>query len=206
MTTKIFCIGFQKTGTSSMRDALEVLGYSVSGQFGAGLDYDTLRSTYVARGLELAAQYDAVEDMPWPLMVEQLDAAFPGAKFVLTVREENAWWRSVLSHFGPSTFPLAMLTYGEDTPCAEGNEERYRQVYRAHNARMRARFADRPGDFLEMDLAAGDGWAKLCGFLNLPVPDKPFPVTNTAKQRATLWNRLRGKLVMLGLPLKRLDR
>lgn len=35
------------------------------------------------------------------------------------------------------------------------------------------------GQLLEMDL--NDGWAPLCRFLDVPVPDEPFPRVNDAK-------------------------
>jgi hypothetical protein len=41
-------------------------------------------------------------------------------------------------------------------------------------------FADKPGRLLRFDLWAGHGWAELCGFLGLPVPDRPFPHRNAA--------------------------
>ena len=36
----------------------------------------------------------------------------------------------------------------------------------------------RPGDFLVINIPAGEGWDKLCPFLGLPVPDAPFPLKN----------------------------
>lgn len=203
---KVFCIGLQKTGTSSMRDALEHLGYRVAGAFGFNLDFETLRASYIQDGLALARTHDAVEDMPWALMFRELDAAFPGSRFVLTVREEESWLRSIVGHFGGNPSPLQMLTYGEDAPAPMGHEERYRQRYRQHNDDVRAYFAGRQADLLEMNLAQGDGWAKLCGFLGVPAPNRPFPVTNTATQRASLVNRIRKKLWRMGLPVKVADR
>ena len=203
---KVFCIGFQKTGTSSMRDALELLGYRVTGAFGFDDSLDELRRTHVERGIEIARRYDAVEDMPWALMFRELDAAFPGSRFILTVREEDAWFRSIAGHFGANPSPIQMLTYGEDAPAPVGHEAAYRARYRAHNDAVRTYFSGRPDDLLVMELARGDGWHKLCPFLGEPAPDKPFPVTNTAAQRSSPLNRIRKKLWRMGLPIKVLDR
>jgi hypothetical protein len=200
---KIFCIGFQKTGTSSLRDALEQLGYRVSRMFGQDVALDELRSTYVARGLEIAARHDAVEDMPWPLMFRELDAAFPGSKFILTARDTDRWYRSISDHFGTNPHHLQQLTYGDDAPAPVGHEERYRAVYEAHNAAVREYFKDRPEDLLEMWLERGDGWNELAVFLGRDdLPTGPFIHTNSSKQRRSLGYRIRRRLINLGLPLK----
>lgn len=202
---KVFCIGFQKTGTSSMRDALRKLGYQVAGVYGRGLTVDQLRASYVEDGLTMAREYDAVEDMPWPLIFRQLDAAFPNSKFILTLRDTGAWYRSIASHFGTCPDPMQQLTYGDDAPAPVGHEERYRKVYNAHNVAVRQYFANRPDDLLVMELAKGDGWEKLGSFLDIPVPEGPFIRTNTVEQRKSLGQRIRKKLVKLGVPVSVMD-
>jgi hypothetical protein len=193
-TPKVFCIGFQKTGTTSMAAALELLGYRVTSIFGQDLGLDELRRSYVARGLEIAREVDAVQDMPWPLIFRELDATFPGSKFVLTWRETDRWLASICGHFGRNPAVLQALTYGADAAAPVGHEERYRAVYDRHNAEVRGYFRDRPGDLLEMNLGRGDGWAPLCGFLGVPVPAAPFPASNTARTRMSLVTRLRRRV------------
>ncbi len=203
---KIFCIGFQKTGTSSLRDALIQLGYSVTGVFGRDVPLAELRATYVERGLEIAKDFDAVEDMPWPLMFRELDQAFPGAKFILTTRDTDRWYRSIAGHFGADPYHIQQLTYGDDAPAPVGHEARYRSVYEAHNAAVREYFAGRPDDLLEMCLERGDGWAQLGAFLGRSdVPDGPFIHTNSQGQRRTLRYRVVRKLISLGVPLRPMD-
>lgn len=203
---KIFCIGFQKTGTSSLRDALQQIGYSVTGVFGRDVPLAELRRTYVERGLDIATRYDAVEDMPWPLMYRELDAAFPGSKFILTMRETDRWYRSIAGHFGDNPYHIQQLTYGDDAPAPVGHEARYREVYDRHNAEVRAYFADRPADFLELWLERGDGWDKLGPFLGRDdVPEGQFVHTNSSRQRASIGNRIRKRLIRAGLPLKPMD-
>lgn len=203
---KAFCIGFQKTGTTSLGAALKRLGYTVASVYGRDLSLETLRASYVARGLETAARYDAVEDMPWPLMFRELDAAFPGSRFILTHRASDRWLASIRDHFGANPDVMQQLTYGEDAPAPLGCEERYVEVYERHNAAVRAYFADRPGDLLEMDLSSGDGWEKLCPFLGATAPDEPFPRINSTAQRRSLVQRVRRKLHKLGLPVAALNR
>ncbi|WP_095012029.1 sulfotransferase family protein [Tsuneonella mangrovi] len=206
ITAKVFCIGFQKTGTSSLRDALAELGFNVAGVFGRTTPLDQLRKTFVEAGLEVASRHDAVQDMPWPLMFRQLDARFPGARFILTVRDTDRWFQSIEAHFGDRPYHIQQLTYGADAGAPTGNESRYRRVYEAHNAAVRQYFADRPGDLLVMDLERGDGWAQLGEFLGIAVPEGPFIRTNSAQQRETFTARLRKWLHRLGLPVKTIDR
>ena len=191
---KVFCIGFQKTGTTSMEAALGELGYKVASIFGKELPLDELRRSYVARGLEIAEEYDAVQDMPWPLLYRELDQAFPGSKFILTWRDTDKWLNSVCGHLGTNGGVLQQLSYGEDARCPVGNEDLYRTVYETHNVDVRAYFRNRPDDFLEMKVADGDGWEPLCRFLNEPVPAVPFPFVNSAKARNSISRRLMKRL------------
>ncbi|MGH1424001.1 MAG: sulfotransferase family protein [Pseudooceanicola sp.] len=194
---KVFCIGFQKTGTTSMESALQVLGLTVASVYGKHIPLDQFRREYVAMGLARAAEVDAVQDMPWPLLFKDLDAAFPGAKFILTTRDEDAWWASILGHFGANPHMFQQLTYGEDAGAPLGNETRYREVYRRHNAAVRAYFADRPDDLLELDFSHPVGWGRLCAFLGLEEPDQPFPRSNQPRQSPSLKRYLRRKALTL---------
>ena len=203
---KVFCIGFQKTGTSSLREALMQLGYRVTGVFGRDTPLDELRETFVQTGLRIAGDFDAVEDMPWPLMFRELDKAFPGSKFILTLRDTDKWYGSIAGHFGANPYHIQQLTYGEEFPAPVGHEQRYREVFEAHNAAVREYFSGRPEDLLEFSLERGDGWAELCSFLDIvDVPDGPFVHTNSTRQRRGLFYRLHKRMSRLGVPFDRMD-
>jgi hypothetical protein len=202
---KVFCIGFQKTGTTSLNAALSLLGYRVASVFGRDLSLAELRASYVERGMALARAHDAVEDMPWPLMFRELDAAFPGSKFVLTRRETDKWLASIRDHFGAYPDVMQQLTYGADAAAPVGHEGRYRAVYDAHNAAVADYFRDRPDDLLTIDLSAGDGWEALCPFIGEPAPEAPFPRVNSKGQRRSLGQRIRRRLRRLGLPVPALN-
>ena len=188
-----------------MRDALEQIGYRVAGVFGRKTKLEELKRDFVRMGLELVQDYDAVEDMPWPLMYRELDEAYPNAKFILTVRDTDRWWKSISGHFGDNPYHLQQLTYGDDAAAPVGHEARYREVYEAHNAAVLEHFKDRPSDLLLMRLEAGDGWAKLGKFLGIDVPDGPFVRTNTSGQRKSIFQRVRKKLYKMGLPVGVMD-
>src|SRR5258707_2997466 len=164
---KVFCIGFQKTGTTSMRSALEMLGYRVAGHF--GVDDPAIRDNALPSALELARKYSAFQDNPWPLLFRDLDEHFPGSRFVLTVRDPQRWIESVVGHFGEQSTPMREWIYGPGSP--RGNEDVYLERYERHNREVREYFAARGGDLLEMDVEAGDGWDPLCDFLGHSPPD-----------------------------------
>ncbi|XUU61083.1 sulfotransferase family protein [Erythrobacter sp. HA6-11] len=192
---KVFCIGFQKTGTTSMSKALSVLGYRVKSVFGDDLPLEILSEQYVRDGLKIAAQYDAVEDMPWPLLFRELDRTFPGSKFILTVRNTNSWFNSITSHFGATPDPMQQLTYGVDAPCPVGHETRYREAYEEHNRQVLSYFVDRPSDLLVMDLEAGHGWRELGQFLGrTDTPKGPFIRANSKEERESLAYRFKRKI------------
>ncbi len=189
---RIFGIGFQKTGTSSLREALKLLGYRVKdggfGEFPAAVRKDRKR---LMRALE---PFDAAEDNPWPLLYEELDEWFPGSKFILTVREEEEWVRSVSRHIGDLRSPMHEWIYGLGKGLPQEDPENALKVYRDHNSAVRNYFRDRPNDLLELDFGKGDGWEELCAFLGDEVPEAPFPHFNKSKGKKE--NR-KGRLLRL---------
>jgi hypothetical protein len=195
--SKVFGIGFQKTGTTTLGAMLGRLGYDVAGyhQFRdmagrADLGWEEVR----ARGLDLARTHDAAKDTPWPLLYADLDRAFPGARFVHVVREPEAWIRSVVADFKRSDNALHRLIYG--VPYPEGHEEVWLERYARHNAEVEAHFAGRPQDYLRLRLEDGLSFSAICPFLGHPVLEDAAPVANTRlKKRAkSLWWRVKRKL------------
>lgn len=172
--TKVFCIGFHKTGTTSLHRALEMLGYRVHEEFGVH-DPD-IQQTALNRALALVPDYDAFRDNPWPILYRELDEQVPGSKFILTVRPAERWLQSVLNHFGGRTSAMREWIYGAGDPT--GHEHLYVERYQQHNEDVQRYFADRPDDLLVMDLTAGDGWEKLCPYLGYSIPTQEFPHSN----------------------------
>jgi hypothetical protein len=182
---KVFGIGFQKTGTTSLGLALEILGYRIQGV----LDFwdSDIATTIEEDALDLVEDVDAVQDNPWPLLYQELDARYPGSKFILTVRPTDRWIRSVVRHFGRRSTPMREWVYGAGRP--RGNESLYVSRYERHNRDVQAYFASRADDLLVMDVSAGDGWNVLCPFLDVEMQPIPFPRANDRHSRR--WNRIR---------------
>ena len=176
---KVICIGWHKTGTSTLGDALIMLGYNV---LGSRLDLaeDLLKSNKET-ALNVASSYDALQDVPWAALYKDLDTAFPNSKFIFTFREEDSWLKSAVHHFGKNEVKRKIFKWLYGYSSIIGHEEAFKQRYRKHNEEVLAYFKNRTDDFLIMDLSQGDGWEKLCKFLNKPIPQKPFPHSNKGK-------------------------
>jgi hypothetical protein len=180
---KVFGIGFHKTGTTSLGQALSLLGYRVCGDVATADPLIGARAVEFAR--ELTERFDAFQDNPWPMLYRELAAWYPDGKFVLTVRETESWLASMVTFFGDRDSPMRAWIYGVGMP--RGNEAVYRERYERHNREVRAFFADRPDQLLVLDFAAGDGWEQLCGFLGEPIPDRPFPRVKPSRPRRKMW-------------------
>jgi hypothetical protein len=115
-SSKIFCIGFQKTGTSSLDKALRILGYRVCGSYGI---YDP--SHVYEEAFELINKFDAFQDMPWPILYKELDERCPDSKFILTLRPTDSWISSMTNTFYTEKTPMRHWIYG--VGCPKGNEE-----------------------------------------------------------------------------------
>ena len=169
--TKVFCIGFHKTGTSSIGRALEHLGFDVTGP---NFVHDRrIHSGPWSLVRPLIEQYDAFQDNPWPVLFREIDWYVPDAKFVLTMRDPMDWIGSVESFFAKHSTEMRKLIYGVGSP--DGQRERYLARYLRHYEEVDAYFADDGLRLLRMNVFEGDEWQKLCSFIGKPIPDIPFP-------------------------------
>jgi hypothetical protein len=187
--TRVFGIGFQKTGTSSLHKAFQALGLD-SFHWGAGEAPLIWWESQQGRSKTLERWY-ALSDNPIPLLYQQLDSLYPGSKFILTVRDERDWIKSVERLWDyrynptrwvwdkyPFTNHIHTVLYGQK----DFNAEIFLARYRRHNAEVKRYFKYRPDDLLILDIPAGDGWNKLCKFIGKPVPNVPFPWNNNTQQ------------------------
>ena len=202
---KIIGVGFQKTGTSSLRDALRIVGYTV-GDTRYKLLFPILRKNW-RKVQHTVDRYDAVEDNPYPIIYKELDLLYPGSKFILTLREPNSWYKSVTRHIGNLRDPMHEWIYGFGKGLPKNNKENTLDVYNNHNAGVIEYFKNRPDDLLIVDFTKGDGWEKLCSFLLVDIPDTPFPHANNAKKNAPDTSikrklKVRKKRIKFGIQVK----
>jgi len=211
---KVIVIGMQRTGTTTLGQALIILGYNVVATV-KGLDKYLLTGDK-SKAIEIASQYDAFQDLPWIFLYKDLDEKFPNSKFILTIRDEESWLKSMLNHFGDSNTNMRKWAYGAGTP--KHHEDLYLKAFRNHHKDVLDYFKDRQSDLLILRTGKDFSWSKICEFLSLPIPNRSFPYENKNSSNYSwiekIRNRLIGKipktfrrklLVLLGKK-KRLDR
>lgn len=183
MRPRIFGIGLSKTATTSLCDALGILGFKAL-HYAPVAEIDDL-------GVRLnwpwwVEDYDAMADLPVAVVFRQLAERFPTSTFILTVRDEEAWLASAEKHFNPARYRRASserrfeqglllnkFAYGTN----QFELEAFRSAFRQHNAEVRDFFAGHPRYF-ELDICGGDSWNEVCRIVNKPVPATPFPISN----------------------------
>lgn len=181
---KVFCIGLNKTGTTSLGNAAEQLGYKRLG-WNAKISTKLVLRWHESKFqpfVKVIDSYDAFEDLPWPLVFKEIEKKVENAKFILTTRsDEQVWLKSIQKHIKRGSGWVGhYLVYGSYDPFKD--HEMYLQKYRDHNNEVRQYFADKPGKLIEMCFENSDGWDKLCGFLDIDdVPTTPFPHANSSK-------------------------
>lgn len=184
--TRIFCIGMHRTGTTSIHEALKILGFD-SFHWGTGeapLIWDEMNALGRSPTLE---RWYALSDLPIPLLYKNLDKAYPGSKFILTVRDEISWAKSVErlwdAKYNPtrwmwSVYPFSHRIHTELYGQKDFDAEVFLARYRRHNAEVQEYFKDRPQDLLVMHQPS---WGPLCAFLDRPVPAVHYPRANQTR-------------------------
>jgi hypothetical protein len=201
--TKYFCIGRNKTGTTSLKVAFEELGFVVGRQRVAERLYD---EHYFAGRFEPINDYcltaEVFQDVPFslPETYRHLDRAFPGSKFILSVRDDpEQWYRSLVSfqsaRFGqngelPTIEDLRAATYVRPgwalnklrlygtTEQDPYNRERLIAHYVQHNQDVQDYFADRPSDLLVINLSDPQAWSRFLTFVGVGSERTSFPWEN----------------------------
>jgi len=205
-------VGFGRTGTLSLKVALEQLGFGPCMHMMPLLD-DPWRATLLSHAADgdvacLDAAFDGYRstvDWPGTYFWRELTTRHPSARVILTVRDPNEWYESAFktiyaaaSMDGP--LPTAMVAgreMAEKTVWAGtfggrfADREATVKLFQEHNAAVRAEIA--PDRLLE--LTVSQGWGPLCDFLGVPAPDSPFPRLNDG---ATFHQALRERMALTG--------
>jgi hypothetical protein len=193
MTIQVVGAGLGRTGTTSLKAALErLLGEPCHHMAEVGGDEQQLAwFTAAGRGdlpdwHQVLDGYAAVVDWPAASFWPEIAAAFPDAPVLLSTRSDSeTWWRSAggtifagMQGERPDPDPFMDMW---DAITASRFTSRWREhdpaieAYERHNAQVRATVD--PGRLFEHQ--PGDGWEPLCEMLGLPVPDEPYPRLNT---------------------------
>lgn len=200
MTLSVIGAGFGRTGTMSLKLALEQLGFGPCYHMYEVLTRPEHDPVWLAATREEPVDWDALFEgfgsaVDWPVagFWRELSEHYPQARFVLSVRDSRKWHESVMStiHRALSSLPES------DDPQARIHRTMTRElildrtfdgrlddpdhaiaVYERHNQAVRDGI---PADRL-LIYEAGAGWEPLCAFLGCPVPDQPYPHSNTSKE------------------------
>jgi sulfotransferase family protein len=187
ISRRIFCVGLNKTGTSTMKHCFEILRLMpIASPKTYGPEVrKRIRHFYKHKNyedmLDLAQGYRSFEDRPWNMwsMYRQLHERYPDSLFILTVRDEESWWRST-ERWITVTKPEVLPRYQLHLRVHQVSRESMVESYLRYNREVEAYFAG-TGKLLTMNLEGGDGWERLCKFLDVAVPAVDFPHANPQK-------------------------
>lgn len=202
--------GFGRTGTASLKAALERLGFGpchhmfeVLADDGNLIVWEDVVSGRDLDWDEVFAGYRSVVDWPGVAYWRELIERYPQAPVVLTVRDPQRWYRSthdtiyqVVKQDGPPPGadaraaakvermrPLLHKLIWEGTFGGWFEDaDHAMQVFREHNAEVQHTV---PDDRL-LVFEPGQGWEPLCRHLGVAVPDEPFPHVNEGASTGTL--------------------
>lgn len=201
MSLQIVGAGYGRTGTNSLKLALEQLGFGpCHHMFEVRDDFERQvvfwEDALVGKAMdwdEVYAGFQSQVDWPGAHYWREVADHFPDAKVLLSVREPNGWFDSFTKTIGDymnkrgehgdeqrnrtSKFVYQMI--GIETFENRYNDRDYMvQKFNDHIATVQAAI---PADRL-LTFDVREGWAPLCAFLGVDVPDTPFPRSNSSKE------------------------
>lgn len=205
---KVIYAGYPKTGTKTMHEVFKRLGYKTIYDIMENYEYlnDDWNKIYAGKGTvedfrRMFKDVDVVMDSPCCYFWEEILEAFPEAKVLFGYRDDEQWYKSFKSQvdsyeridmklqvllsptfrsMGGFLIGIQNLYFGlGKQPGPFGfnlvmNEMMCRKSYRMHNAYV---LNNAPKDKLHV-VDFKQGWEPICKFLEVPVPELPFPHKN----------------------------
>ena len=200
MPLEIIGPGFGRTGTNSLKVALEHLGFGPCHHMFEVRDNPERLPDWEAAARGEAVDWDKIfrgyrSQVDWPgaRYWRELTQHFPDAKVILSVRDPDAWFDSVQATIAPfisarGTHPSphvnAIAEMANQAIVAQVFDNRMSEredatrVFREHIAEVQSEIPAQR--LLTFDLR--DGWQPLCDFLEVEVPEISFPRTNSSKE------------------------
>jgi Sulfotransferase domain len=200
---KVISLGVGRTGTFSLKLALEQLGFGPCHHMAEVRQHVRTQVplwTAAVRGhadwRAIFAGYQSASDWPTAGFARELVAHYPNAKFILTVRTPESWAQSFAETIHrflaererarPEMLPWLDMVVGvlHRTGFVDGLDVAgLRKAFVAHNEAVKALLP--PKQLLVYEVK--QGWAPLCEYLDVRVPDGEFPRTN---DRSEFWERV----------------
>lgn len=192
--------GFGRTGTNSLKIALEMLGFGPCHHMFEVRDRPEQVDFWAAAARGERSDWDtafqgfrSTVDWPSAYFWREIAAHYPDAKVILSVRPTAEWVKSIhatihdslklrqsrptehLRAMGEMAFDIIeRRTFGGRL----ADPAHAAAVFEAHQAEVKADIA--PDRLLVYDVA--QGWEPLCQHLGVPVPEAPFPRTNSTEE------------------------
>lgn len=198
MGLKVIGAGFGRTGTLSLKLALEQLGFGpchhMEEIFENPENLAFWEDAAAGRAMDWEQVFDGFQScVDWPSARYWRDLAtyFPASKIILTHRDVDRWWESyagtirrVFSAYeegsdghARAVGAMAYRTIVEQAFGGDDGPENAKRLYLANDMEVRQTI---PAHRL-LVFEVTQGWEPLCGFLGVPVPDRPFPRSNDRK-------------------------
>jgi hypothetical protein len=198
MALQLIGAGPGRTGTASLKVGLEMLGLGRCYHMGEVMNDVACIEHWIAAA-KGAPDWDlifdgfaAAVDYPASRFWRELADYYPDAKVLLSVRDPNAWFDSVRQ----TIFSPRLRDWVAHSPFAEFmnltvhgpfgdriNDRAYMVDYfENHVEAVKAAIA--PDRLLVYEVK--QGWGPLCEFLDLPVPDEPFPRVNSREETSAM--------------------
>ena len=196
MALKLIGAGFGRTGTNTQKVVLETLGLGPCYHMYEVIAHPEFISYWYDAACGVLPDWNTVFEgyssgVDWPVCAfwRELAEFYPEGKFLLTPREEEAWFKSISktifetfrvpaddSGANPDLRRMTRKLILENTFGGEiDDRDHVLGVYRKHNAAV---LAELPADrVLVYDVK--QGWEPLCEFMGVDVPTEDFPHTNT---------------------------
>lgn len=200
---KIFGIGLNKTGTTSLQKEMVDLGYIAGGQQKAELLFDDWVKRDFKRIIKYCYSAEFFQDIPFslPYTFIAMDQAFPGSKFILTLRDSaEQWYNSLIQFHGkiwadgriPPTsedlknakyiykgypYHINMHIYNV-TDNAPYSKDILMEHYQNHERSILEYFRFRPDDLLVIRVKEDSDYTKFCEFLGVEQKRAGFPWEN----------------------------
>ncbi len=195
-------MGFLRTGTTSLKLALEQLGFGecyhmrvLNAEPGRAADWvAAARDPESADWDRIFSGFTSSVGSPGAAFWREIVDAYPDAKVIVTVRDPGDWYDSAAQTIAAAmkpSLPVRLLTWTR--PRRGDHLEELQQIvqereggghfadrdqaiaaFEEHVAAVRAEV---PADRL-LVFNVREGWEPLCSFLGVPVPDEPFPREN----------------------------
>lgn len=195
MALKVVGAGLGRTGTMSMKHALEQLGFGPCHHMVEVFMHPESVPLWIAAAKgkpdwdAIFNDYAAAVDYPGARYWREIAAHYPDAKVLLTVRDPDSWFESTQATIFSANSPAAATNppppmkefFEAITGEFKGkiNDRAFMTDYfRAHTAEVERTI---PKDRL-LVYQVGEGWERLCKFLDVPVPATPFPTENTREE------------------------